>query len=749
MADNLLIVESPTKAKTISKFLGGNGFQLACSMGHIKDLPEKQLGVDIEKGFVPQYVTIKGKGKVLTQLKSLAKKVKKIYLACDPDREGEAIAWHIANEIKTDTWPPTEASRNRREKSIFRVLFYEITERGIKSAMHNPGKIDLRKVEAQQARRILDRLVGYKVSPFLWKVLHRGLSAGRVQTVALRLICEREEEIANFKPEEYWSITAELQGENKIPFEAELIKIAGKKFKIRNENESKEIIEELTKTDFIVESVETKERKRYPHPPFITSTLQQEASKRLGFSAKKTMQIAQQLYEGLEIGEEGATGLITYMRTDSVRLAPEAISEVRKYIAENTGNDYLPAQPIIYKARKGAQEGHEAIRVTSIKRLPEKIKPYLTADQFRLYELIWKRFLACQMNPAIYEQTTIDIQAQKYLFRATGSALKFPGFLVVGSVTSDEEDKDKKLPKVKEREQLILLTLIPKQHFTEPPPRYMEATLIKELEAKGIGRPSTYAGILSTILNRDYVFPENSRLIPTDLGKTVNKILISRFPRIFEISFTADMETELDKIERGKIEWVQVLRDFYSPFSKDLASAEAEKAELKEKLQTPTNIPCEKCGKPMVIKWGRFGKFLACSEFPQCKNTKPLGEEEIKSYQPPTPCEKCGSPMIVKEGKFGKFLACTNYPKCKNTKPLNLGINCPEDKCSGYLTMRRTKKGRIFYGCSNYPQCKFALWDKPIAEPCPKCGAKFLVEKKSKEKGLYGKCLNCEEEVEL
>lgn len=734
MPKNLVVVESPAKAKTIKKYLGRD-YEILSSMGHVIDLPASKLGVDIKDGFKPQYTTIKGKAKTLAQIKKSAQQADKIYLACDPDREGEAIAWHIAGQVK-----------NARKK-VHRVMFYEITKESITKGIAHPGKIDLNRVEAQQARRILDRLVGYQVSPLLWKTVRRGLSAGRVQTVALRLICEREEEIKAFKPQEYWSLAARLEGASRIPFEAALLKIEGKKASIKDSQASQALVSELGLATFAVSGIEQKERRRSTYPPFITSTLQQAAARAYGFSAKRTMALAQQLYEGVELGAEGAVGLITYMRTDAVRLAPEAVSGARQFITEHYGAEYLPSEPHHYKSRKGAQEGHEAIRPTLAGRTPDSAKGYLTSDQHKLYSLIWSRFIACQMTPAVYSTKTVDITAGRCLFRATGSTLKFPGFLAAYGVQEDDSGEyadSKTLPEMAEGEVLKMLELLPKQHFTEPPARYNEASLIKTLEAQGIGRPSTYASIISTLLDRKYADREQKQLAPTELGQVVSRILVDKFPHIFQVQFTADMENELDKIEQGKLDRVQVLNDFYKPFSLDLKSAESSQADIKQSLVEQTDLKCPNCQSPMVIKWGRYGRFYACSNYPECKTTKPLEEEDGQQTQASGEvCEKCGSPMVVKRGRFGKFLACSNYPQCKSIKPISTGVACPEPGCQGQLTERKTKRGKTFYSCSKYPECKYASWKKPLPLKCKNCGFGHLVESYTKQRGAFPACPKC------
>lgn len=792
MAKSLVIVESPAKAKTISKFLGSQ-YLVKASVGHIKDLPQKELGVDIKNNFKPKYVIIKGKRKVIAEIKEAAKKADTIYLAPDPDREGEAISWHIAQELKD------------KKDQIYRVMFNEITKKTVLESMKNPGRVDLNKVDAQQARRILDRLVGYKISPLLWKKVRKGLSAGRVQSAALRLICEREREIQNFVPEEYWSITAYLRGQNPPDFEAKLYKSGKDKIKIQNEEQANRILEDLKGASYKVEKIDKKERKRNPEPPFTTSTLQQEAARKLKFPAKKTMMIAQNLYEGLEIGQEGAVGLITYMRTDSTRISEEAQGEARQYILEKYGSDYLPQTPHKYKTQKAAQEAHEAIRPTSVYRVPESLKAYLTEDQYKLYELIWNRFIASQMESALLEVTTVDIAASKYLFRATGSVVKFWGFMKIyvegrddlqeganGNTEDLEPGQDKILPKLEIGELLILLKLVPRQHFTQPPPRYSEASLVKELEALGIGRPSTYATILSTIQQRDYTRKEKGKFIPTELGMLVVDLLVENFPHLFDVRFTADMEDQLDKIEEGRLNWIESLQQFYQPFDQELQKAAVEMRNVKKEMEEVTEEVCEKCGQPMVIRWGRYGKFLACSGFPKCKNTKELTPEikeipeeaiEIaetceKCGKPMTTkrgrygtflactgypeckntrkiakieggqvkaqrvaitdekCERCGNALVIKEGKFGRFFACSTYPECQFTRPFSTGVSCPEEGCNGMLVERRGRNGRFFYSCSNYPTCKFSIFYKPIAETCPKCQAPFLIEKWDKERGI-------------
>lgn len=736
---SLVIVESPAKAKTIGKYLGKD-FTVKASVGHIMDLPKSKLGVDIEKNFEPSYIQIKGKAKVVNELKAAAKKADRILIATDPDREGEAIAAHVAMVV----------SKTAKTEEVYRVLFNEITKKAILKAIEQPGKIDTNKVDAQQARRILDRLVGYQISPILWKKVRRGLSAGRVQSVALRIICEREEEIKAFKPEEFWSLTALLEGKLPPQFEAKLLKKDEEKLRVRNNDEVQAILAGLKGAAYTVARVEKKERRRNPVPPFTTSKLQQEGGRKLGFTSRRTMAVAQGLYEGVDLGKEGAVGLITYMRTDSIRVGAEAQQEARELIASKFGKEYVPAEPPVYKSAKSAQEAHEAIRPTSAMREPDAIKQYLEPDQYKLYKLIWNRFIASQMNPAVIDQTSVDIKANAYTFRASGSVVKFPGFMAVymeekseDQAPSEEDNGEAVLPPLSEGEALTLLKLDPKQHFTQPPPRFSEALLVKTLEEKGIGRPSTYAAIISTIQDRDYVNKMENKFHPTELGVLVNGLLVTHFPDILNVTFTARMEEELDKIEEGAMKWADAVRDFYEPFSKDLAAAMAEMKDFKAD-QAPTDINCDKCGKPMIIKWGRNGQFLACSGYPDCKNAKPFvrtengGVEAAPEETTDELCPKCGSGMVVKRGRFGKFLACSRYPECNHTQGMSTGVLCPED--GGMIVERRSRFGKMFYSCANYPNCKFAVWYKPVSRPCPQCGAPFLTEKYSKKTGPYIAC---------
>src|SRR6266850_1622987 len=654
---SLVIVESPAKARTIGKYLGP-GFEVRASNGHVRDLPKSKLGVDIEHGFQPSYILIKGKAKIVKELKQSARQATIIYLAPDPDREGEAIAWHLA-----------ETLGNGSEGRIRRLAFYEITKRGVLSALEAPRSIDMNKVHAQQARRVLDRLVGYQVSPFLWKTVRYGLSAGRVQSVALRLICEREDEVRAFVPREYWTLDADLATRKDEVFRARVQKKDGEKFALETEAQAREAAAELGKQSFQVTRVRTQEKKRNPLPPFITSTLQQESFQRLGFSAKKTMVVAQQLYEGMDVGTEGATGLITYMRTDSTRTSAEALAEVRDFVQVTFGPNYLPPEARTFRSRETSQDAHEAIRPTSIARTPASMKHHLEPDQYRVYELIWQRFVASQMNPALVLTTTADITAGAYLLRASGSRIKFDGFTRAYSSTLIEETGPEatKLPALHEGDALKQMGILPEQHFTTPPPHYTEASLVKTLEEKGIGRPSTYATIVGTILTRDYVLRDRGKLIPTELGMTVWKLLHEMFGDVFDVEFTAKMERELDRIETGKDRWADVVGNFYKPFQVDLAAAESQRESLKASLAEESDRECPQCGSKMVKRYGRNGPFLACPRYPECKTTMPVEEEAESAVVPTQPCPLCESPMRVRSGRFGKFLACSRYPECKGT----------------------------------------------------------------------------------
>lgn len=740
----LIIVESPSKAKTINKYLGGE-YVVEASVGHIKNLPKSKLGVDVENAFALSYETIKGKEEVIEKLQQHAAKAAAVYLATDPDREGEAIAWHLAQEIE------------QKNPNIYRVLFHEITERGIADAMQNPQRINQQLVDSQQARRAMDRLVGYKVTPFLWKTFFYGvLSAGRVQSVAVRLICEREEAINSFIPEEYWSIVGEFRVAGSEPFFAKLFKVAGEEPKIGNKTTAEGYVQDIRKQRFHIADVQRKSVKRNPPAPFITSTLQQEAARRLRFNAKRTMMLAQKLYEGVDLGDQGRVGLITYMRTDSTRLSDEAVRDVREYIYNNYGREYVPEEPRQFKKGKSSQDAHEAIRPTSLKFTPKVVKRYLDKELYDLYELIWNRFVACQMTPAVFEQTTVDVVGGDYLFRATDTTPKFRGFLQVYDDHLEEAEKENDLdedpksalpPDLKADDRAELTNLLPNQHFTKPPARYTDSSLIKELESLGIGRPSTYALIVETILARKYVEMRDRRLYPTELGIAVNKVLVKSFPHIFNVAFTAKMEDELETIATGEQTYQQVMEDFYHPFIEDVERVDKTAANVKQSLQEITDEICELCGKPMIIKWGRNGRFMACSGYPTCKNTKPLKEEqEAIKHVVGVKCEICGAEMVVKGGRFGAFLGCSNYPTCTYTRPIGIGVKCP--KCGiGDVIERKTKRKRVFYGCSRYPECDFASWDKPVARACDTCGNSYLVMKSTQTRGESLLCPSCKAEV--
>jgi DNA topoisomerase-1 len=796
MAKALVVVESPAKAKTINKYLGRN-YKVVASMGHVRDLPKSKLGVDIEEGFEPSYEVIASRKKVLKDLKDAAKDASEIYVATDPDREGEAIGWHLAEEL---------GSANRRK--IRRLMFNEITKKGVLAALDNPTTINKQMVDAQQARRVLDRLVGYKISPLLWDKVRRGLSAGRVQSVTLKLVCDREREIEAFIPEEYWNITARLAGPVPPEFDARLLKKDGANIKVGNETEANTVLTDVKEATWIVDSVTTKERKKGAVPPFITSKLQQASR----FPVKKTMMIAQQLYEGIELPGEGSVGLITYMRTDSTRVAAQALTEVREFIAQRFGPDFVPESPNFYKARKDTQDAHEAIRPTSMQYHPDEVRAQLTADQYYLYRLIWNRFVASQMPPATFDETTIDITASDYLFRAKGSVPKFAGWLIVynqeatmeveqrsggpgpDAASSEDDESANVLPALNEGDRLDLKELKPEQKFTQPPPRYSEATLVKALEENGIGRPSTYATIIGVIQTREYVNKIEGRFKPTMLGRMlVERLLSPAFDDILDVEYTRNLEEDLDKIEEGKEDYESTLSSFYKKFQKDLRRAAKEMINLKEGVEPDPAIACDKCGAPMVIKAGKFGLFLACSAYPECENTRELetpeagAEAEIEET-----CENCGKPMAIKRGRFGQFLACTGYPECKTTRKListkqgltaakpdqildekcpkcesNLvikhgrfgeftacsnypnckyvkqkqtGVLCPKD--GGDIVEKKSRRGKVFYGCANYPDCDFTLWKKPVVEKCPDCGAPFLVERITKRHGRQLICNN-------
>jgi DNA topoisomerase I len=754
-AKNLVIVESPAKAKTLEKYLGRD-FQVKASVGHVVDLPKSKLGVDVKKNFAPDFTVILSKKKVIDELKKAAKGKTNIYLASDPDREGEAIAWHIADQVV------------KNHKRVHRVMINEITKKAVQEAIANPQALDRNKFDAQVARRVLDRLVGYKISPILWTKVRRGLSAGRVQSVAVRLVCEREKEVRAFEPVEYWSLTALLEGHLPPSFRAKLAqwqgqKIDNKKFRLENESSVQAILQSLENAPWVIGEVEKKERRRFPTPPFVTSKLQQEASRKLGFQPKRTMQLAQQLYEGVELGSEGSVGLITYMRTDSTRISNDALTAVRGHIQTQYGKNYLPDRPNTFRSKKGAQDAHEAIRPTSVDYSPERVRRYLRRDMFQLYSLIWDRFVASQMVPAVYDQTAFEIPVKEALFRATGQQIKFDGFMKLYTEGRDEraaqangedeeddaQDLDGVLPNLQKGDILKLLSMEPRQHFTQPPPRFTQASLIKELDENGIGRPSTYAAIISNILDREYVSQNESRqLVPTDLGFLVTDLLVESFPDILNVEFTAGMENDLDKIEDGKEKWTKTMKRFYTPFERDLKKAAKEMRDVKRQ-EVPTDIDCEKCGAKMVIKWGRNGEFLACPQYPECKSTKNFkrgneGEVEIAvEEEVDEACEKCGRPMLMRFGKFGKFLGCSGYPECKNIqplqKPVDLGIKCPECK-EGNIKERKSRWGKMFYGCDRYPECKFASWDKPLPTPCPDCDSPILVEKILKRTGRTHRC---------
>jgi DNA topoisomerase-1 len=794
MAKSLVVVESPAKAKTINKYLGRN-YKVVASMGHVRDLPKSKLGVDIEEGFEPSYEVIASRKKVLKDLKDAAKEATEIFVATDPDREGEAIGWHLAEEL---------GSTNRRK--IRRLMFNEITKKGVLAAMEHPTTINRQMVDAQQARRVLDRLVGYKISPLLWNKVRRGLSAGRVQSVALKLVCDREREIERFVAEEYWNITARLAGPVPPEFDARLLKRDGTNIKIGNEAEANAALADLRAADWVVNSVTTKERKKGAVPPFITSKLQQASR----FPVKKTMMIAQQLYEGIELPGEGAVGLITYMRTDSTRVSDQALTDVREFIAQRFGPDFVPEKPTYYRAKADAQDAHEAIRPTSMQYHPDDVRAHLTPDQYYLYRLIWNRFVASQMPPATFDETTVDIDAARYLFRVKGSVPKFAGWMAVYSqeqplagearsdgpgpdaASADDDDASSVLPALAEGDRLELKELRPEQKFTQPPPRYSEATLVKAMEENGIGRPSTYASIIGVIQTREYVNKIDGRFKPTILGMMlVEKLLSPAFDDILDVEYTRNLEEDLDKIEAGTENYQTTLESFYRKFAKDLKRAEKEMVNLKE--GQPTDEVCDKCGAKMVIKAGKFGLFLACSAYPDCENTRELekpepgAEGEIEET-----CENCGKPMVVKRGRFGQFLACTGYPECKTTRKIittkqgmtaakpdqvldekcprcgsNLvlkhgrfgeftactgypackyvkqkltGVACPKD--GGDVVEKKSRRGKVFYGCANYPDCDFTLWKKPVPEKCPDCGAPFLVERITKRHGRQLICNN-------
>jgi DNA topoisomerase-1 len=725
----LVVVESPAKARTIKKYLG-TGYTVKASVGHIRDLPERELGIDIDNGFKPHYVAVKGRTKVMAELRREASKSSAIYLATDMDREGEAIAWHLKEVLDKSKLP------------IKRIIFNEITKHALEEAVASPRDIDLDKVNAQQARRILDRLVGYLISPVLWKIFYRGLSAGRVQSVGLRLVCEREDEIRRFVALEYWTIEGTLATEEGKEFPARLFKINGRKPEIPNKDAADGIVAAIRGETLTVDEVSDREKLRNPQPPFITSTLQREAAGRLGFSAKKTMLIAQQLYEGVELGPEGAVGLISYMRTDSTRVSDEAYRQGTAYLREAYGDEMPASGKKAFKKAKMAQDAHEAIRPTDCFRTPDSVKQQLGKDQLSLYRLIWQRFLASLAAPAVYRVREADIKAgERYLLRASGRMLVKPGFLAI--MQDQKAEQDEWLPDIASGMSLSIRDLDAAQHFTEPPPRYTEASLIKELEDKGIGRPSTYATILGVIQARDYVSKKAATLYPTELGEKVWKTLEGLFRDIFEIDFTARMETELDKVEEGKDDWRAVVKLFYEPLTVDLEGIKNRRTDLKKQLQEESEEVCANCGKRLVKKWSKNGQFLACPGFPECRYTRPIEPDEAITRV----CPQCGGELVFRKGRFGRFIACRKYPACKYTEAVTLGIACALEGCGGQIVEKKTRRGRLFYGCSKYPKCTFASWDKPTGQLCPSCSKAYLVEKESARKGRYLRCPSCRHEV--
>jgi len=740
----LVIVESPTKAKTIGRYLG-SGYDVKATVGHLRDLPTRELGVDVERGFEPKYVTIKGKTKTLSDLKKAAKGASTIYLATDPDREGEAIAWHVADQINSKV-------------PVHRVLFEEITRDAVLAAMELPRKIDERKVDAQQARRILDRLVGYKASPILWRTIKTGLSAGRVQTVALRLIVEREREIRAFTPQEYWTIEALCEGKGQT-FEASLVKVDGHKPQLHNEADARAVVDAVRSLPFVVSKVEQRRRKKRPAAPFTTSTLQQEAAKKLGFSSRRTMRAAQDLYEGIDVGEEGPAGLVTYMRTDSVRVADSAVAAARDLIGERYGKPYLPAQANTYADKKNSrvQGAHEAIRPTDVRRHPDQVQRYLEPDQFRLYQLIWQRFVASQMMPALYDMTVVEFDLGRYLFRATGSVMVFDGFHVLYTEGREKEEGRQvedlpPIPPLVQGDRAEVKEITPSQHFTEPPPRFSEASLVKELERLGIGRPSTYSAIISTLSAREYVKVDQRRFFPTELGELVEKIMVAKFPEIFNVEFTSGMENELDRIEDGELGWQHVLAEFYGPFVKALDAVDMNALVADAHGLKPEDLAkerCPKCGSAIELKTGRFGPYLACVKYKDtCDYVKSLRKGRAPDRPTDEKCHLCGSPMVIKTGRFGEFLACTTYPACKGTRAIPLGMKCP--KClEGDIAERRTKRGKSFWGCVRYPACDFSTWNRPVVETCPECGWVGMEKKVSKAEGETRTCLKCKHKIVL
>jgi DNA topoisomerase-1 len=751
MAKFLVVVESPTKVKALKKYLGKD-FEVLASKGHVKDLPDRSLGVDVEKGFEPQYVTIPGKEKILKEITAAARNAESVYLAPDPDREGEAIAWHIASELKNP------------KETMHRVLITEITKKGVQDAINNPVKLDAHKYESQQARRILDRLVGYQISPLLWKKVKRGLSAGRVQSVAVRLICEREAEIRKFKPDEYWTVDTKLEAGAPPQVQARLVSVDGKKIgkdlKVGNGDEAKSIKKRIEGGKILVKSVQQRERKKNPVPPFTTSKLQQEAYRKLGFNVKRTMSVAQSLYEGIEMGGEGPVGLITYMRTDSTRLSDDSVLAAREFIKTRYGDENLPEKPIQYRTKKSAQDAHEAIRPTTLEYAPEALASVLSKEQLSLYRLIWNRFIACQMKPAVYDQMSVDFDADsgKVQLRATGSRLLFKGFLEVYEEGQDEErkraDEDEGdesgsiLPPLKEGEVVKHVSTDLEQHFTQPPPRFNESSLVKELDEKGIGRPSTYATILSTIVDRGYIKKADNRYEPTVLGEKVNELLVGSFPDILSVLFTAGMEETLDKVEEGTVKWREILKEFYVPFATQVKDAEKGMRNVKASSE-PTEIACDRCDGKFHIKWSSRGEFLGCSAYPKCRNTREFTRDPDGKIIVTEPkysgdaCPKCGKQMVVRSGRYGEYIACVEYPSCPTVKSPQSDVKCPEEGCSGMLVPRRTRTGKTFWGCTNYPGCQYAVWDKPINKACDNCNFKILTEKVTKRDGTRHICPSC------
>ncbi len=750
---SLVIVESPAKAKTIGKYLG-SGYTVRATVGHVRDLPAKKLGIDIEHGFAPDYVTIEGKEDILADLKKLARGANEVFIATDPDREGEAIGWHVEQFF-------TQPKRNAVTAPIRRVMFHEITKDAVKASIANPLDIDVHKVEAQQARRVLDRLVGYKASPVLWKTVKKGLSAGRVQTVALRIIVEREREIRAFTPVEYWTIAADLQ-KGAQAFTAKLHQVDGKKPEIPTALEAERMLADLKgRKEFIVTEVKRRERRKNPSAPFTTSTLQQEAAKKLGFGSKRTMRLAQDLYEGVDIGgEDGTVGLITYMRTDSPRVSEVSALAARDTLRKQFGEEFLAPTPQLYPSGKAnAQDAHEGVRPTDPARLPANIERKLTADQFKLYQLIWQRFMASQMAPAVFDTTTVDFDQKagerQYLFRSTGSVVKFQGFLALYREAREEGDSkaledEQALPMLDVDEKVPVKAITPTQHFTEPPPRFSEASLVKELERLGIGRPSTYASIISVLADRRYVELVQRRFFPSPLGETVEKVMVKKFPDVFNVGFTAQMEEELDKIADGDLDWQTALGDFWTPFQRTLNDDDLDL--LIGEAYDLSALPNERCpldGGKLVAKGGFFGPFIACENHPKaCKYTRPIKGDKKPAELTKYMCQECGKPMVIRHGRSGDFLGCSTFPKCRGTRSMPTGVFCPKD--GGEIAERRSKKrGKAFYGCENYPNCDFVVWDKPVAETCPECGYVGAEMKSNKTRGQYRKCLKCGNEWDV